>query len=162
MANTPELTPEPQDFPPVASTSLLEPTSSISEGAHHTVDPATAEEIICTSIGVFEQFVREYDQQVPHLATSWTPSVEPWTVNPEVEAMKWTVDPEVEATISRSPRIVEQWVRDHGHLPSLSRRATPMQSELDLDEKNYKLVLALEHMQYVQERMLSTDPTYLA
>src|SRR6266542_3213413 len=30
MANTPELTPEPQDFPPVASTSLLEPISSIS------------------------------------------------------------------------------------------------------------------------------------
>ena len=40
MANTPELMPEPQDFPPVASTSLLEPTSSISEGAPLTVDLA--------------------------------------------------------------------------------------------------------------------------
>src|SRR6266498_2284724 len=39
MANTPELTPEPQDFPPVASTSLLEPTSNVSEGAHHMTDP---------------------------------------------------------------------------------------------------------------------------
>ncbi|HEX9429955.1 MAG TPA: hypothetical protein VF944_06210, partial [Candidatus Bathyarchaeia archaeon] len=76
--------------------------------------------------------------------------------------MPTPVNPEIEATISRSPRIVKQWVRDHGQIPtSLSRRATPTQSELDLDEKNYKLVLALEHMQYVQERMLTMDPIYL-
>src|SRR6266542_5238021 len=144
MANTPELTPEPQDFLPVASTSLLELTSNVSEGAPPTVVPAiNAEEIIYTNIGIFEQFIREYDQQAP--------PVMPIPVNPEIQAV-----------ISRSPRIVEQFVRDHGQIPtSLSRRATPMQSEIDLDEKNYKLVLALEHMQYIQEQMLSTDPIYL-
>src|SRR6266511_3223270 len=117
MANIPELTPEPQDFPPVASTSLLKSTSNVSEGAHHMQDQVTesmvAEAIIYRSIGIFEQFVQDYDQQVP-------------------------------PTLDRS----------------LSP-ATPTQSELDLDEKNYKLVLALEHMQYIQERMLSTDPIYL-
>src|SRR6266511_2278540 len=117
MANTPELTPEPQDFPPVALTSLLELTSNESEGAPPTADLATnltvAETIIYRSIGIFEQFIQDYDQQVP-------------------------------PTLDRS----------------LSP-ATPTQSEFDLDEKNYKLVLALEHMQYVQERMLSTDPIYL-
>src|SRR6266511_6432462 len=60
MANTPELTPEPQDFPPVASTSLLEPTSSISEGAHHMTDPAINSTVtkmtIYRSIRIFEQF----------------------------------------------------------------------------------------------------------
>ncbi len=72
------------------------------------------------------------------------------------------VNPEIQAVISRSPRIVEQFVHNYGQIStSLSRRATPTQSELDLDEKNYKLVLALEHMQYVQERMLTTDPIYL-
>src|SRR6266545_7538046 len=130
MANTPELTPEPQDFPPVASTSLLEPTSNVSEGAPLTVVPViNAEEIIYTNIGIFEQFIREYDQQAP--------PVMPVPVNLEIQAV-----------ISRSPRIVEQFIRDHGQLSTLlSRRATPTQSELDLDEKNYKLVLALEHMQ---------------
>src|SRR6266545_4288584 len=118
MANTPKLTPEPQDFPPVTSTSLLEPTSNESEGAPPTADLATAnltvaETTIYRSIGIFEQFVHDYDQQVPPML---------------------------------------------GH--SLSP-ATPTQSEFDFNEKNYKLVLALEHMQYVQERMLSTDPIYL-
>ncbi len=114
MANTPKLTPEPQDFPPVASTSLLEPTSNVSEGAPPIVDPATdAETVIYRSIGIFEQFVQDYDQQVPPMLGC-----------------------------SPSP-------------------ATPTQSEFDLDEKNYKLVLALEHMQYIQEQMLSTDPIYL-
>ncbi len=107
MANTPELTPEPQDFPPVASTSLLELTSNESEGAHHTTDLATDSTVATTtiyrSIGIFEQFVRDYDQQAPH-------------------------------TLGRSPSPV-----------------TPTPSELDLNEKNYKLVLALEHMQYIQE-----------
>src|SRR6266511_3903684 len=60
MANTSELTPEPQDFPPVASTSLLEPTSSISEGAHHMTDPAINSTVtkmtIYRSIRIFEQF----------------------------------------------------------------------------------------------------------
>src|SRR6266511_1761033 len=117
MANIPELTPEPQDFPPVASTSLLKSTSNVSEGAHHMQDQVTesmvAEAIIYRSIGIFEQFVQDYDQQAPHM-------------------------------LGRSPS-----------------PATLTQSEIDLDEKNYKLVLALEHMQYVQERMLSTDPIYL-
>src|SRR6266545_7321828 len=117
MANTPELTPEPQDFPPVASTSLLKLTSNESEGAPPTADLVTnstvAETIIYRSIGIFEQFIQDYNQQVP-------------------------------PTLGRSPS-----------------PATPMQSEFDLAEKNYKLVLALEHMQYVQEQMLSTDPIYL-
>src|SRR6266545_3618147 len=143
MANTPELTPEP-DFLPVTSTSLLEPTSNVSEGAPPTVVPViNAEEVIYTNIGIFEQFIQEYDQQAP--------PVMPIPVNLEIQAV-----------ISRSPRIIEQFVRDHGQIStSFSRRATPTQSELDLDEKNYKLVLALEHMQYVQERMLTTDPIYL-
>ena len=138
MANTPELTPEPQDFLPVALTSLLEPTSNVSEGAPPTAIPAiNAKEIIYTNIGIFEQFIQEYDQQVP--------PVMPVPVNPEIQAV-----------ISRSPRIVEQFVHDHGQLStSLSRRATPTQSKLDLDKKNHKLVLALEHMQYVQEQMLT-------
>ena len=84
MANTPELTPEPQDFPPVASTSLLEPTNNVSEGAPPTAVPAIdTEEIIYTNIRIFEQFVREYDQQVP-------------------PAMPLSVNPEIEAVISRS------------------------------------------------------------
>src|SRR6266508_4348000 len=114
MANTPELTPEPQYFPLVTLTSLLEPTSNVSEGAPPTVDPAIdAETTIYRSIGIFEQFVQDYDQQVPPMLSR-----------------------------SLSP-------------------ATPTQSEFDLDKNNYKLVLALEHMQYIQERMLSTDPVYL-
>ena len=107
MANTPELTPEPQDFLQVASTSLLEPTNNKSEGAPLTADlainPMVAETTIYRSIGIFEQFVQDYDQQVPPM-------------------------------LGRSPS-----------------PATLTQSEFDLDEKNYKLVLALEHMQYVQE-----------
>ncbi len=104
MANTPKLMPELQDFPPVASISLLEPTNNISEGAPPTVDPAIdAETTIYRSIRIFEQFVQDYDQQVP-------------------------------------PTL------DHSPSP-----ATPTQSEFNLNEKNYKLVLALEHMQYVQE-----------
>src|SRR6266545_6198019 len=117
MANTPKLMPEPQDFPPVASTSLLEPTSNESEGAPPTADLAidltVAMTTIYRSIGIFEQFVLDYNRQAPH-------------------------------TLGRSPS-----------------PATPTQSEFDLDEKNYKLVLALEHMQYIQEQMLSTDPAYL-
>jgi len=58
MANTPELTPEPQDFPPVASTSLLEPTSY---GASLTTDPAINLTVtmttLSTSIGIFKQFI---------------------------------------------------------------------------------------------------------
>src|SRR6266511_3441794 len=107
MANTPKLTPEPQDFPPVASTSLLELTSNESEGAHHTTDPAINPTVAVTtiyrSIRIFEQFILDYDQQAPH-------------------------------TLGCSPS-----------------PATPTQSEFDLDKKNYKLVLALEHMQYIQE-----------
>src|SRR6266545_5162781 len=38
---------------------------------------------------------------------------------------------------------------------------TPTQSKFNLDEKNYKLVLALEHIHYVQEQMLTTDHIYL-
>ncbi len=117
MANTPKLMPEPQDFPPVASTSLLEPTSNTAEGAPPTIDPAinpmVAMTIISTSIGIFEQFVQDYDQQVPHTLGH-----------------------------SQSP-------------------ATLTQSEFDLNQQNYKLVLALEHMQYIQERMINTDPIYL-
>ena len=71
MANTPELTPEPQDFPPVASTSLLKLTSNESEGAPPTADLVTnstvAETIIYRSIGIFEQFIQDYDQQAPHM-----------------------------------------------------------------------------------------------
>ena len=67
------------------------------------IDPMVAETTIYRSIRIFEQFIQDYDQQVPHTL---------------------------------------------GH--SLSP-ATPTQSELDLDEKNYKLVQALEHMHYVQE-----------
>ena len=67
MANTPELTPEPQDFPPVASTSLLELTSNVSEGAPPTTDPAIDLTVtmttLSTSIGIFEQFIQDYDQQ---------------------------------------------------------------------------------------------------
>src|SRR6266511_3709355 len=111
MANTPKLTPEPQDFPPVTLTSLLKPTSNITEGAHPTTDPAidpmVATTTISTSIRIFEQFIQDYDQQAPHTLGH-----------------------------SQSP-------------------LTPTQSEFDLNEKNYKLVLALEHMQYIQERMLS-------
>src|SRR6266545_3910026 len=117
MANTPELMPEPQDFPPVTSTSLLKLTSNVSEGAPPTTDPAidsmVAATTLYTSIRIFEQFIRDYDQQAPLM-------------------------------LGRSPS-----------------PATPTQSELDLDKKNYKLVLALEHMHYIQERMLSTDPIYL-
>ena len=57
MANTPELTPELQDFPPVTLTSLLKPTN-IAEGAPHTTDPATdlmaATTKIYMNIGIFE------------------------------------------------------------------------------------------------------------
>src|SRR6266540_5860600 len=117
MANTPELTPEPQDFPPVASTSLLKPTSNISEGAQHMTDPAidptVTKTTIYRSIRIFEQFIQDYDQQAPHML---------------------------------------------GHSPS---PATLTQSEFDLDEKNYKLVQALEHIHYVQEQMLTTDPIYV-
>src|SRR6266498_4044577 len=105
MANTPELTPEPQDFPPVASTSLLKSTSNVSEGAPPTTDPAinltVAATTLSMSIGIFEQFIQDYDQQAPHT------------------------------------------------LGCSSSPVMPTQSEFDLDEKNYKLVLALEHMQYI-------------
>ena len=61
MANTPELTPEPQDFPPVASTSLLELTNNAAEGAPLTtdlaIDSTVAAMTISTSIGIFEQFI---------------------------------------------------------------------------------------------------------
>ena len=77
------------------------------------IDPTVAKMTIYRSIRIFEQFIKDYDQQVPHTL---------------------------------------------GHSPS---PVTPTQSELDLDEKNYKLVQALEQMQYVQERMLSTDHIYL-
>ncbi len=107
MTNTPELTPEPQDFPLVVSTSLLELTSNVTEGALPTTDPAidptVAATTISTSIGIFEQFIQDYDQQAPHTLGH-----------------------------SQSP-------------------ATLTQSEFDLDKQNYKLVLALEHMQYIQE-----------
>src|SRR6266545_4076662 len=70
MANTPKLMPEPQDFPSVASTSLLEPTSNAAEGAPPMTDPAidpmVAVTTLFTSIGIFEQFIRNYDQQAPH------------------------------------------------------------------------------------------------
>ena len=117
MANTPELMPEPQDFPPVASTSLLELTSNVSEEAPPMTDPAidltVAATTISTSIGIFKQFVQDYDQQAPH-------------------------------TLGRS-----------------QSPPTPTQSKFNLDKQNYKLVLALEHMQYIQERMINTDPIYL-
>ena len=107
MANTPELTPEPQDFPPVASTSLLKSTSNVSEGAPPTTDPAinltVAATTLSMSIGIFEQFIQDYDQQAPH-------------------------------TLGRS-----------------QSPPTPTQSKFNLDKQNYKLVLALEHMQYIQE-----------
>jgi len=64
MANTPKLMPEPQDFPPVASTSLLEPTN-VTEGAHLTtypvIDPIVTTTTLSANIRVFEQFVQEYD-----------------------------------------------------------------------------------------------------
>ena len=70
MANTSELMPEPQDFPLVTLTSLLELTSNVSEGAHPTTDPAidptVAATTISTSIRIFEQFIQDYDQQAPH------------------------------------------------------------------------------------------------
>ncbi len=70
MANTPKLTSEPQDFPPVASTSLLEPTTNVSEGAPPTTDLVINLTVTATtismSIGIFEQFVQDYDQQAPH------------------------------------------------------------------------------------------------
>ena len=70
MTNTPELTPEPQDFPLVALTSLLKLTSNVSEGAppmtDQAIDPTVAATTISTSIGIFEQFVQDYDQQAPH------------------------------------------------------------------------------------------------
>src|SRR6266545_6984096 len=114
MANTPELMPEPQDFPLVASISLLELTSNITEGALPTTDPAidptVATTTLSTSIRIFEQFIQDYDQQVPHTLGC-----------------------------SQSP-------------------VTVTQSEFDLDEKNYKLVLVLENMQYIQEQMITTDP----
>src|SRR6266545_2809463 len=117
MANTPEFTPEPQDFPPVALTSLLEPTSNVTEGAHLMTDPAinlmVTMTTLSTSIGIFEQFIQDYDQQAPHTLGH-----------------------------SQSPAI-------------------PTQSKFDLDEQNYKLVLVLEYMQYIQERMITTDPAYL-
>src|SRR6266508_543521 len=107
MANTPELMPEPQDFPLVASTSLVKLTSNVSEGAPPMINPAIDSTVAMTtlsmSIRIFEQFIQDYDQQAPHTL---------------------------------------------GHSPS---PATPTQSEFDLNEKNYKLVLALEHMQYIQE-----------
>ncbi len=98
---------KPQDFPPVASTSLLEPTSNVTEGAHPmtdlVIDPMVTITTLSTSIGIFKQFIQDYDQQAPH-------------------------------TLGRSPSPV-----------------TPTQSKFNLDKKNYKLVLVLEHMQYVQE-----------
>ncbi|SRR6266545_578402 len=117
MANTPELMPEPHDFPLVTSTSLLKLTSNIAEGAPLTtdpvIDPTVAATTISMSIGIFKQFVQDYDQQVPHTLRR-----------------------------SQSP-------------PTLT------QSELDPDKQNYELVLALEHMQYIQERMITTDLMYL-
>src|SRR6266545_1200396 len=117
MANTPELTPESQDFPPVTSTSLLEPTSNVTEEAlpmtDLAIDPTVAMTTLSTSIGIFKQFIQDYDQEAPHTLGC-----------------------------SQSP-------------------ATPTQSKFNLDEQNYKLVLALEHMQYIQERMITMDPTYL-
>src|SRR6266511_6045673 len=66
MVDTPELMPEPQNFPPVASTSLLEPTNA-AEGAHLTtnlvIDPMVTMTTLFTNIEIFEQFVQEYDQQ---------------------------------------------------------------------------------------------------
>jgi len=107
MANTPELMPEPQDFPLVASTSLVKLTSNVSEGAPPMINPAIDSTVAMTtlsmSIRIFEQFIQDYDQQALHTL---------------------------------------------GHSPS---PATPTQSEFNLNEKNYKLVLALEHMQYIQE-----------
>ncbi len=113
MVNTPELTLEPQDFPPVASTSLLKPTSNVLEGAPPTTDSTVAKMTISMNLGIFEQFVRDYDQRALH-------------------------------TLDQSPSPV-----------------TLTQSEFNHDKKNYKLVQALEQMQYVQERMLSTDHIYL-
>src|SRR6266511_4124247 len=86
MANTPELTPEPQDFPLVTSTSLLEPTNNISEGAPPTADPAiNAETTIYRSIRIFEQFVQDYDQQVPpilsHSPSPATPTQSKFNLN---------------------------------------------------------------------------------
>ena len=70
MANTPELMPEPQDFPLVASTSLVKLTSNVSEGAPPTInlaiDSMVAATTLSTSIGIFEQFIQDYDQQAPH------------------------------------------------------------------------------------------------
>ncbi len=117
MANTLKLTPEPQDFPPVALTSLLELTSNVTEGAHHTTDLAidltVAMTTISMSIGIFKQFIQDYNQQAPHTLGH-----------------------------SQSP-------------------LTPTQSEFNLNKQNYKLVLALEHMQYIQEQMINMDPMYL-
>ncbi len=66
IATTPELMPEPQDFPPVASTSLLEPTNT-AEGAllitNLVIDPTVTVTTISMNIRIFEQFIQEYDQQ---------------------------------------------------------------------------------------------------
>ena len=77
------------------------------------IDLTVATTTISTSIGIFKQFIQDYDQEAPH-------------------------------TLGRS-----------------QSPAMPTQSKFDLNEKNYKLVLALEHMHYIQEQVLSTDPVYL-
>ena len=77
------------------------------------IDLTVAVTTLSMSIGIFEQFIQDYDQQAPHTLGC-----------------------------SQSP-------------------ATPTQSNFNLDEQNYKLVLALEHMQYIQEQMINMDPTYL-
>ena len=69
IATTPELMPEPQDFPPVASTSLLELTNT-AEGAllitNLVIDPTVTVTTISMNIRIFEQFIQEYDQQALH------------------------------------------------------------------------------------------------
>src|SRR6266545_2856754 len=67
IVDTPELMPEPQDFPPVTSTSLLELTNT-AEGAplmtNLVIDLMVTMTILSMNIGIFEQFIQEYDQQV--------------------------------------------------------------------------------------------------
>ncbi len=66
MANTPKLMPEPQNFPLVVSTSLLKPTSNVTEGALPTtdlaIDPTVAVTTLSTSIRIFEQIQRSIQQ----------------------------------------------------------------------------------------------------
>src|SRR6266540_5030384 len=69
-------------------------------------------------------------------------------------------------TLSMDIRIFKQFIQDYDqqapHTLGCSQSPAMLtQSEFDLNEQNYKPVLALEHMQYIQERMITIDPTYL-